>query len=162
MSLTYSVEIPQLAELQRRFAEAPGLTRKAVTGAVNRSLVGYQGTAKRLAPVDTGLLRGSISISPATTHGNVIEGSVGTNLKYALPQETGSGIYGPAHAPIRPKTAKVLRFFVKGTPVFARQVKGSPGRWYFKGSIEQNQTRTEGHFEHALGEVAQALAGGAR
>ena len=52
MALTYTVAVPQLPALPAAFAKAPELTKQAVTTAINRSLVGYQATAKQLAPID--------------------------------------------------------------------------------------------------------------
>lgn len=160
--MRYEVTIPQLPALQAAFSKAPEITARAVAGAVNRSLVGYQATAKQLAPVDSGRLRSSIQLRPAHRTGNRIEGSVGTNLKYAPFQEAGTGIYGPRRQPIRPKAAKALRFKVGGKWVFAREVRGSKPRWYFRGSLEQNRRRTEGYFDQALSEIAQQLAGTSR
>ncbi len=163
MAVSYSVSIPQLGALQQAFARAPEITARAVMTATNQSLVGYQATARQLAPVDTGLLRRSIQLRPAQRRGNVIEGSVTTGpLKYAEYQERGTGLYGPYRTPIRPKKAKVLRFQAGGRTVFARQVRGSRPRWFFRGSVEQNQGRTERNFQAALDDVARQLARGGR
>ncbi len=162
MAISYSVSIPQLPALQEAFKRAPEITATAVVGAVNRSLVGYQATAKQLAPVSSGRLRSSILIRPATRTGSRIEGSVGTNVRYATWQEAGTGIYGPRRAPIRPRSAKMLRFGSGNRTVFARQVRGSRPRWYFRGSVERNQRATEGYFEEALQDVTRHLAGGTR
>jgi hypothetical protein len=158
MSLSYSVSIPQLPDLQKAFQRAPEATKSAITTAINKSLVGYQATAKQLAPFDKGALRGSIQISPASWSGNTGKGSVGTNLNYAVYQETGTGIYGPRHTPITPKTKPVLSWYSGGKWHFAKSVKGSRPRWYMKGSVEQNQSKTEGYFQQALDQVAQQLA----
>ncbi len=162
MAVSYSVSIPQLPALQEAFKRAPEITSRAVVDAVNRSLVGYQATAKGLAPVDTGRLRSSIQLRPARRTGNQIEGSVGTSVRYSVFQELGTGIYGPLGRPIRPKTGKVLRFVSRGKVVYAREVRGSRPRYYFRGAVEQNQGRTEGYFADALQSVTQQLAKGAR
>ena len=51
---------------------------------------------------------------------------VGTNVNYARFVHDGTGVYGPKHAPIRPRRAKFLRFRPRGSKrwVYARQVKG--------------------------------------
>ncbi len=158
MALAYQVTIPQLPALQRAFEQAPATASREILGAVNRSLVHYQGAARRLAPVDTGHLRGSIQIEPATQTGSSFRGAVGTATRYAEAQEEGSGIYGPAHRPIRPVRAKALRFTVNGRVVFTRQVAGSRGRWFFKGAVEQGQAPMERFFEQALDNIANQLA----
>ncbi|MDP9469054.1 MAG: hypothetical protein M3Q71_00085 [Chloroflexota bacterium] len=157
MAVTYTVEIPQLPALQRAFRQSPEIVAREVEGAINRSLVGYQATARQLAPISSGHLRGSIQLEPARRRGNTIEGSVGTVVRYAVFQERGTGIYGPAGRPIRPRRAKMLRFKVGGRVVFAREVRGSRPRWYFRGAVEQNQGRTEGYFADALEHVVTKM-----
>lgn len=157
MSLTYSVTIPQLPALQKAFQAAPEAAKTAITTAINKSLIGYQATARQLAPIDKGGLRASIQVTPASWSGNSAKGSVGTNLNYAIFQEQGTGVYGPYHTPIVPKTKKALAWYSGGKWHFAKSVKGSRPRWYMKGSVEQNQSRTEGYFQAALDQVTQQL-----
>src|SRR3954454_21710782 len=111
--IQYRIDIPNMAELQARFKEAPDITARHVADAGNKSLISLQGTAKGIAPVDTGRLRSSILVSPMHRTGSVISGSVGTNLRYAEIQEGGSGIYGPRHPPITAKNGKYLTFKTK-------------------------------------------------
>ncbi len=157
--MTYSVSIPQLPALQKAFAQAPQLVAKEVTNAGNRALVRYQATAKQKSPVAKGTLRGSIQIQPMTRRGNTIEGSVGTSLGYAIWQEQGTGIYGPANRPIRPRNGKMMVFTVGGKKVFARSVKGTKPKWYMRGSLEQNAGATAKDFDQALSTVANSLGG---
>lgn len=75
--------------------------------------------------VNTGRLRSTIKAVPIRRRG--VPGSrIGTNVKYALLVHNGTGIYGPRHQPIRPKTKKFLRFIPKGGAhyVFAKSVRG--------------------------------------
>src|SRR3954452_24915400 len=106
--ISYKVEISNLPELQARFKQAPDITARHVADAGNKSLISLQGTAKGIAPVDTGRLRSSILVSPMKRVGNVVSGSVGTSLQYAEIQEGGSGIYGPRHRPITAKNGGYL------------------------------------------------------
>ena len=81
--------------------------------------------------IDTGRLRASIA-SVVVTRNNRPAVLVGSNLNYALFVHEGTGVYGPKHAPIRPKRAKRLRFKPRGSRkwVYARQVKGmAPNRF---------------------------------
>ena len=75
--------------------------------------------------VDTGRLRASIATVVVTRNGTPAV-LVGTNVQYASFVHNGTGIYGPKHAPIRPRRAKFLRFRPRGSKrwVYARQVKG--------------------------------------
>ena len=159
MAITYTVEIKNLKELQDRFKQAPDITAKHIIGAGNKSLISLQGTAKQLAPVDTSRLRQSILVSPMKRTGNVISGSVGTSTTYSVYQEVGTGIYGPKHAPIKPKTKKFLAFKTKdGKWIRAKSVKGVRGRFYMKGSVEQNQRRIDGYFEQAAANITRDLS----
>ncbi len=65
LMVSYSVSIPNLPQLQAAFKRLPEITSRALTSAINESLVGYQATAKQLAPISSGRLRSSILISPA-------------------------------------------------------------------------------------------------
>jgi len=122
--------------------------------------VAYEGTARQLAPVNSGYLRGSIQITPFTWTGNNGQGSVGpSRTKYAAWMEEGTGIYGPAHTPIVPKTKPMLAWYAGGKWHFAKSVRGSKPRWYMKDSLEANQGRTEANFQMALDSVAAEIAG---
>lgn len=81
--------------------------------------------AKRRCPVNTGRLRASIT-KEVTIDKNAPVARIGTNVKYGIFIHSGTGIYGPTHAPIRPRTAKFLVFTPRGSHVrvFAKQVKG--------------------------------------
>ncbi len=156
--MQYVVRIPRLPELSAAFKRAPEVTRRATAEAINRSLVRYQATAKQLAPVDTGQLRGSILIKPASASGNTIQGSVGTGLKHAIFMEQGTGIYGPAKRPIRPKRARMLAWKKNGQWHFAKEVRGARARRFMQGSLETNQRHTEENFTRALDTIIRSIA----
>lgn len=60
----------------------------------------------------------SQSITHRVVHrGNVIAAQAGTNVKYAIPQEYGSGLHGPHKHLIRPRVKKVLRWENRGRAV---------------------------------------------
>lgn len=75
--------------------------------------------------VDTGRLRASIA-TVVVTRGGEPRVLVGTNVNYAIFVHEGTGIFGPRHAPIRPRRAKFLRFKPRGSRrwIYTRQVKG--------------------------------------
>lgn len=75
--------------------------------------------------VDTGRLRASIATVVVTRDGAPAV-LVGTNVNYARFVHDGTGLYGPRHAPIRPRRGRYLRFKPRGSRkwVYARQVKG--------------------------------------
>jgi hypothetical protein len=59
--------------------------------------------------VDTGRLRGSVAVEISVEGGRPYA-RVGTNLAHGRYVEEGTGIYGPKGRPIRPTTARVLRW----------------------------------------------------
>ncbi len=160
MAMTYEVSIPQLPVLREAFARGARVaTLNATSRAINKSLVVMQSTAKQRVPVDSGRLRGSILINPAKhSAGNVLQGSVYTNVRYAGWQEAGTGIYGPLKREITPKTKPYLRFKGGGRWVTTRSVKGVRPRWYFRSAVEENRGRVYGFFEEAAEEVVTHLA----
>lgn len=101
---------------------------RSPTGAVGRDALRrgrrVQAHAQRLAPVRTGHLRASINVRMRPgLRGLVVE--VGTGVSYAMYQHEGTGIYGPAHRPIRARRGKVMAFEWRGNRVFAREVRGT-------------------------------------
>lgn len=77
-------------------------------------------TARRLAPVDNGTLKNSITMQITSEAGELVA-RVGTNIKYARFVHDGTGLYGPRKQVIRPRQAKALRWKVGA-------VVGAPGR----------------------------------
>lgn len=74
--------------------------------------------------VNTGALRADIHPELGTVNGKIAL-RVGTGKKYAAWVHDGTGLYGPRHAVIRPKTKKALRWHGKtGKVVFARYSRG--------------------------------------
>lgn len=61
-----------------------------------------------------------------------------TNDAFYLPWvNDGTGIYGPRHAPIRPKRAKVLHFHWKGREWFLKSVKGQKPQKFVERSMTE-------------------------
>lgn len=93
--------------------------------------------AKRRCPIDTGRLRSSIRTELVTVDGQ-LAAKVGTNVKYAIFVERGTGIYGPRGQPIRPVRARALRWVPRGQneAVFAREVRGMKPRPFLLPALE--------------------------
>lgn len=86
--------------------------------------------------VDTGRLRASIFTRRIRRLG--LRGArVGTNVAYGLMVHNGTGIFGPRHAPIRPRRARVLVFIPRGQthPVFAHSVRGMEANPYLRNAL---------------------------
>lgn len=106
-----------------------------------------QNVARRRAPMDTGRLAASIHVIVGTAPGFVFA-DIGSPLRHAIWAHQGTGIYNGG-GPIRPTTASVLRFRPGKTPrglaarrlgdrrgyVYAREVKGQPGKPYLVSAL---------------------------
>jgi hypothetical protein len=158
MGLTYSVAIPQLADLRQAFIQAPVIVRGQINDAINRSLVKLQADAKQLAPVKTGHLYQSIQITPAEPTSDLMSGKVGTSVKYAVWTERGTGIYGPYASPIVPTSKKALAFTLGGQSFVRRSVKGMRGRFYMKQALEMNTLVIQTYFQTALDTALKLIA----
>lgn len=129
-------ELQGAREIRSRFSRAPMLMRQAAEETLQVATLVAEGAAKENAPIDKGLLRGSIH-SDIRGDGFDMIGVVGTNLEYAPYQEFGTGIYGPKAAPITPKQGKFLVFRGKsGNLVFARSVAGSRARKFMAKGLQ--------------------------
>lgn len=107
--------------------------------------------ARSRAPVDKGGLRNSLHIEFATGPGGVTIARIGSNLPYAIYVHEGTGIYGPRHAMIYPKSGRFMVWPARnlsgsGTVqfkggktsafVFATKTKGMPGRPFLVEALE--------------------------
>jgi HK97 gp10 family phage protein len=82
--------------------------------------------ARRAAPIDTGRLKRSITVSkPFGTKSGGVGAFVGTNVIYAAMQEFGGMI--PARAEIKPVKRKALKFKTGGQTVIVARVVNWPG-----------------------------------
>lgn len=67
------------------------LVGETVPEVIDRALEAGVSSAKRLVPVDTGTLQGSIAVvEPAHMDGDTVSGSYGTSVDYALHVEFGT------------------------------------------------------------------------
>lgn len=85
-----------------QFEINPHLVRDVVDGLLHEVMLGAaivaEREAKRLCPVDTGRLRGSIT-HEVTKDGAQVRAVVGTNVEYAAPVEYGTHAAGEPDAP---------------------------------------------------------------
>jgi phage gpG-like protein len=158
VSYRLSADLIGAQELADAFRRAPQITTKALSGAIGRTAFRVEAQAKQKAPIDKGILRGSITTpGPVATLGNV-EASVGTNIKYARYHEEGTGIYGPKKQPIRPKNGKVLAWKSGGRWHYARQVRGVKPKWYFRQARDEARPYYTEQLRAALTEIVNQLA----
>src|SRR5215471_10080737 len=95
--------------------------------------------------VDQGTLRASIHTHMVRL-GGILICEVGTDVEYAIYVHEGTGLYGPRHALIYPKRARVLVFtprksggqFIKRadrTTVFVKFTRGMPGTPFLRDAL---------------------------
>jgi hypothetical protein len=80
-----SIEITGIKEVQDNMKELANRIPVAIEKSLTQSVLSLQGKAQRLAPVDTGSLRGSAT-SGVEKEGNKTYGFVAFNEEYALEQ----------------------------------------------------------------------------
>lgn len=83
------------------------------------------------APVRTGALRDSVTVTEPAVDGDQFEVTIATPLEYASWQNSGTGVWGPTGSPIRPVRARYLRWMGPEGPIFRLQVAGTPPTWFW-------------------------------
>ena len=91
MGSAVSITLNGMSELQAKTDKLPDKIMESLAKGVNQA----EGSAKRLCPVDTGTLRGSIHIMKQAT-ATEPKAVVGTNIEYAPYVEFGTGVRGQA------------------------------------------------------------------
>ena len=89
------VETKALDDMARHYKGAAPIIASELKKAITRLVILGQGEARKLAPVDTGRLKGSIAYEVLQTSG-AITGRFGTNVTYAKPVEYGTGLFSTA------------------------------------------------------------------
>lgn len=94
-----SLKITGLTDLRGRFNKAPDFIEKVIGKALKNSIAMVETEAKRLTPVDTGLLRSSIGGTQGYSYIKGLTAGVGTNVKYAVYVNEGSASHkiGQSH-----------------------------------------------------------------
>jgi HK97 gp10 family phage protein len=107
--------------------------KEAINDALQWSALFIKGEAKKNAPVDTGVLRSSITETGVV--GDTIR--VISPVEYAKYQEFGTGVYAGGGM-IYPKSGRFLvwRDRRSGKMIFARAVRGVPPKRFFGKAIE--------------------------
>jgi hypothetical protein len=110
-----------------------GMTGREITRRGERVLA----RAKELVGYDSGRLHNSLRLSRSTVGGEVAV-TISTPLKYARYHHDGTGIFGRTGQPIRPVSAKALRFKPRGSTgfVFAASVRGSRPNPFMREALE--------------------------
>lgn len=150
-----SVTITTTGETPAKARDAYFMAAKQQMGV---AMLRIEGAVKQDTPVRTGHLRRTIT-HIVEVIGNVISGAVGTDVLYGRWVDEGTGIYGPKHHVIVPKTKRALSFPEPGNRGFTaagrvrsgkagrnarfvtvRSVKGIKPREFFEKAIERTRT----------------------
>ena len=88
-----------LEDLKNNFRKAPYFLEQVIGRALKKSIAMVETEAKRLTPVDTGLLRSSIGGVQGYSFIRGLTAGVGTNVRYAIYVEEGRGSHrvGQSH-----------------------------------------------------------------
>lgn len=134
-----SVEVRGLVETQRKLEQTiADLQGDALLDGMRRATLLVQRDAKRLAPVDTGRLRASIT-PEIRQRGTTIQGVVGTNVVYAAAVEMGSRPHYPPLSALQTWARRHgMNAFVLQRAIGRR---GTKARRFFQQSFEQNRAR---------------------
>lgn len=131
MGVRLTVTVRGIPETLRRLEQATGrnLEEAAREGLMNAA-IDIAEDAKDRVPYDSGDLRRAIYAEPVEDEmaARVVVPPV-HGVPYGVYQHEGTGIHGPTGQPIRPRTAKVLRWWGKGAP--RGRGRRAPGSWRF-------------------------------
>lgn len=143
MGYIFQVDASSFGKVADKLKSSGVIVENACEKMILRAALMAEAKAKEKAPIDKGILRGSIT-HRVEHQGNTIIGRVGTNLDYAVHQEYGTGLYGRRKDYIYPRRSKVLRFKVRGGGiVFARRVRGTQGKFFIKKGLQEVKDRIE-------------------
>lgn len=90
------IEFKGLSAILSKYQKLPEKVENAIVDGINKAAGIVEGSAKRLCPVDTGHLRGSIHVMKGAIPGKDMKAIVGTNVEYAPYVEFGTGVRGEA------------------------------------------------------------------
>lgn len=147
-----NVEIRGLEEAQRKAEQlVTDMFGEPMLEAMRDSTLYVQRDAKRLAPVDTGRLRASIT--PSIRQENGILGVVGSNVKYAPYMELGTKPHWP------PLSALETWARRHGTTAFlvarAIAMRGTKAREFLQGAVKENMNRIYRRIERAVRDIVR-------
>ena len=149
MSLT--LEIKGLDKLKEHFTKSPQIVIQEINPAVQKSILILLAYARKNAPVDLGMLRGSAM----ETNFGILKGTLKNTSPYAAAVHGGTR---PHWVPIDAITPWANRH---GIPPFlvARSIarKGTKARPFFTESIQDGQSEIDSLFKKALDNIANKL-----
>ena len=153
MTADLNADVKGLVEFQRKMGQVVGdLRGQELQSGFEEAAMLVSNEAKRLAPIDTGGLRASITPDVRTIAGDIIA-IVGTNKTYAPYQETGTDPFWPP--------LKALEVWARrhGTTAYvvARAIarRGIKGHHYLENGFKNNRTRIEKLIEGKVSKIVR-------
>jgi hypothetical protein len=153
------MEVKGLKEVQAEMARiAKGMTGSLMYGAMSKATLIVQRSAVKDAPVDRGRLRASITPEVAV-RANVIEGVVGSNVKYAPYQELGTRPFWPPWRPIYEWALRKTRGDRRGAGALAASVRASiaargiRAKRFLQGAVEKNVNKIVNLLGNTVGRI---------
>lgn len=116
-----------------------------IAAAVSEATLFLKAQVKMRTPHRTGNLSRSIQHDIQGKGTPVVKGTVATSQLYALPVETGTGIYGPKRVPyvIKAKPGKALFWPGAAHPVKQVTIQGMVGAHMFEKGLQENAAGLE-------------------
>lgn len=152
-----TVQIVGLEKLQGGVAAGPATLAREVRTAMTAGSLLIEGTARSLAPKDTGRLGGSITHA-ITGGGANLTSKIGPSVAYGLYAEKGRG---PGRMPPVAAIEGWARRHGMNPFALARSIarKGTKGKPYMRPAFEQNVGRVTSLFEKVGAVVVSRMAG---
>lgn len=116
--------------------------------AITEATLFLQAQIKSRTPYRTGNLSRSIQHKIKGKGTPVVKGIVATSQPYALPVETGTGVYGPKRVPfvIKAKPGKALFWIGAEHPVKQVTIQGMVGAHMFENGLIENTAKLDSIF----------------
>ncbi len=141
--MSIGVKLNGVPQAKSRVKNLSKASLAQVAEGVNKAAAIVLGGAKADCPVDTGLLRSSIHMTPANTSGSRVSAEVGTNVEYAPYVEFGTGSRGGY--PYETKTKLT----------YSKSVKGQAAQPFLGKSLHDNKDTVKAIVSGALNGAIQ-------
>jgi HK97 gp10 family phage protein len=156
-----TVSVTGIKEVQEKLHQVnKDINGPGMLGAMSKAVTIVETSAKRYAPVDRGQLRASITSTVGTTSNSLV-GVVGSNVRHAPYQETGTRPFWPPLAPLIEWVHR--KFHLSGSDAFgaARGIQrkiartGIKGKQYLQKAFTDNERKIEDLFENATNDIVE-------
>lgn len=153
MADAVGIEVKGLKETQRKVEQVVrDLHGAPMLNAMRDATLLVQRDARKLAPVDTGRLRASIT-PQVRTRGNNLEGVVGSNVKYAPYMELGTRPHFPPLAALEVWAARHHTTAYAVCRAIAR--RGTKARRFLQNAFLQNRDRIVLRLNRAVKDIVR-------